>query len=70
MLRTQRAKSEVIIARIGAEDRKKVEEAAKANHQTMSEWLRDTIHSATRNTSVEMEPLSSWIDMNRSNSMH
>jgi len=38
------AKSSTVLVRMSAEDRKGVEAAAKAKGQTVSEWLRATIH--------------------------
>jgi hypothetical protein len=63
-----RAKSEVIIARIDAEDRKMVEEAARANHQTLSEWLRSMIHAAISDRGPRREQFSSWHNAEQSES--
>lgn len=38
------AKSTTLLVRLSAEDRKGVEAAAKRAEQTVSEWLRSTIH--------------------------
>lgn len=40
------AKSTTVLVRMSAEDRKGVEGAAKAASQSVSEWLRSTIHGA------------------------
>ncbi len=40
------AKSTTVLVRMSAEDRKGVEKAAKMAEQTVSEWLRSTIHGA------------------------
>jgi predicted HicB family RNase H-like nuclease len=40
------AKSGAIQVRLDMDDRKRVEAAAKASKQTMSEWIREAIHAA------------------------
>jgi len=40
-----RAKSTTLLVRLNAEDRKRLESAAKAKDQTLSEWIREVIHA-------------------------
>jgi uncharacterized protein (DUF1778 family) len=40
------AKASIIPIRFTPEDRKKVEEAARENNQTLSDWIRSTLNSA------------------------
>ena len=40
------AKSSIMPVRFNTEDRKRVEAAAKASNQTVSEWVRRTLHAA------------------------
>lgn len=40
------AKSTTVLVRMSAEDRKGMEKAAKVAGQTVSDWLRSTIHGA------------------------
>jgi predicted HicB family RNase H-like nuclease len=40
------AKSSIVPVRFSAEDRKRVEAAAQASKQTVSEWIRSTLYSA------------------------
>jgi hypothetical protein len=40
------AKSSIVPIRFNMKDRKKVEAAAKASNQTLSEWVRRTLHAA------------------------
>ncbi|QHN02750.1 hypothetical protein FTO74_04730 [Granulicella sp. WH15] len=40
------AKSSIVPVRFNAEDRKRVELAAKTSKQTVSEWIRSTLNSA------------------------
>ncbi len=42
------AKSGTIQVRLNAKDRKNVEVAAKANKQTVSDWVRSTINAGHR----------------------
>lgn len=39
------AKSSIVPVRVSAEDRRKVERAAKASNQTVSQWIRGAIHA-------------------------
>jgi hypothetical protein len=39
------AKGKIVPIRFNAEDLKKVTAAAKANKQTVSEWVRSTLHA-------------------------
>lgn len=41
-----RAKSSIVPVRFSAEDRKRVELAAKASKQTVSDWIRQTLSAA------------------------
>lgn len=43
-LHKDHVKSTTLLVRLNAEDRKGVEEAAKAAGQTVSEWMRAAIH--------------------------
>lgn len=40
------AKGSIVPIRFNPEDRKRVEAAAKANRQTVSEWIRNTLATA------------------------
>ena len=40
------AKGSIVPVRFSSEDRKRVEDAAKANSQTVSEWIRGTLKAA------------------------
>jgi predicted HicB family RNase H-like nuclease len=40
------AKSSTVLVRFSAEDRKKLEAAAKASKQTLSEWIRSTLNAS------------------------
>ena len=40
-----RAKSTTLLVRLNAEDRKRVEAAAAASNQTLSDWIRGTINA-------------------------
>jgi uncharacterized protein (DUF1778 family) len=40
------AKSSIVPIRLNAEDRKRIEAAARANDQTVSEWIRGAVSAA------------------------
>jgi hypothetical protein len=42
------AKGRIVPVRFKVEDLKAIEAAAKANNQTVSEWVRSTIHATLR----------------------
>jgi predicted HicB family RNase H-like nuclease len=39
------AKASIVPVRFSAEDRKRVEKAAKASNQTISQWIRNTLEA-------------------------
>jgi predicted HicB family RNase H-like nuclease len=41
-----RAKSTTVLVRLSPEDRQRVEAAAKASNQTLSDWIRSTLNAA------------------------
>jgi len=43
------AKSSIVPVRFSAEDRRRVEIAAQANKQSVSEWIRTTLNSVLAN---------------------
>jgi predicted HicB family RNase H-like nuclease len=40
------AKSSIVPIRLNVEDRKRIEAAARANNQSVSEWIRGTLSAA------------------------
>ena len=40
-----RAMSSTVLVRFNAEDRKRIEAAAKASNQTLSDWIRSTVNA-------------------------
>lgn len=40
------AKARIVPVRFNAEALRRIAAAAKANHQTVSEWIRSTLHAA------------------------
>jgi uncharacterized protein (DUF1778 family) len=42
----ERAKSSIVPVRFSAEDRQRLEDAAKAKGQTISDFIRETIHAS------------------------
>ena len=41
------AKSSTVLVRFSAEDRKRLDAAARASKQTLSEWIRQTLNTVT-----------------------